>query len=69
MHFTQTHWKHTRETDFFCLNSERVLTIRNIIPMISSDCIIKIVEDWGKKNKKREIQEGHRDMKQEQGTF
>ena len=36
----------------FCLNSGIVLKIGNIIPIIASDRIIKIVEDCGKKSRR-----------------
>ena len=42
----------------FFLNSGRDLKRRKIIPMIASDRIIKIVEDWGG-IKKIAVWEGH----------
>ena len=49
MNCTQNHRKNTRDTEFFYLNSVIFLKRGNIIPVIATYQIIKIVYDWGKK--------------------
>ena len=46
MHCTQTHQKHTRDTEYVLSEIRKNLKRRKIIPMIASDRIIKIVDDW-----------------------
>ena len=58
MHCTQTHWKHTRYTEGIFLKSGRVMKRRNIIPVIAPNCIIKIVDYWGKKSIREQYGKG-----------